>query len=147
MMSLVALSIAVLLAAPLLAAALLRRPALAAGLDGFVLVAVGGIVALHVVPQSAHLAGPMAIAFAAARLFLPIAIHRHPSPRCCGPARTNRVMVRASHVQEPVQEERHDIETSRRDHRDAYYRGRPERLPCLPRSTAHPRAGAPLRLD
>lgn len=75
-MSLVALSIAVLLAAPLLAAALLRRPALAAGLDGFVLVAVGGIVALHVVPQSAHIAGAAAIAFAAAGLFLPIALHR-----------------------------------------------------------------------
>jgi uncharacterized membrane protein YraQ (UPF0718 family) len=75
-MSLVALSIAVLLAAPLLAAALLRRPAVAAGLDGFVLVAVGGIVALHVVPQSAQLAGPAAVACAAAGLFLPIALHR-----------------------------------------------------------------------
>lgn len=75
-MSLVALSIAMLLVAPLLAAALLRRPALAAGLDGFVLVAVGGVVALHVVPQSAELAGPLAIAFAALGLFLPIALHR-----------------------------------------------------------------------
>ncbi len=75
-MSLVALSIAMLLVAPLLAAALLRRPALAAGLDGFVLVAVGGVVALHVVPQSAELAGPLAIVFAALGLFLPVALHR-----------------------------------------------------------------------
>lgn len=75
-MTLVALSIAVLLAAPLLAAVFMRRPALAAGLDGFVLVATLGIVALHVVPQSAHIAGASAIAFAAAGLFLPIALHR-----------------------------------------------------------------------
>lgn len=75
-MTLVVVSIAMLIVAPLLASVLLRRPPLAAALDGFVLVAVGGIVALHVVPQSASLAGATALAAAVLGLFLPILLHR-----------------------------------------------------------------------
>src|SRR5688572_21072879 len=60
-MGLVALSIVVLAAAPALAALLVRRPLLAAALDSFVLVSVGGIVALHVIPESARIAGPIAL--------------------------------------------------------------------------------------
>lgn len=75
-MTLVVLSIAVLLLAPLIAGVLGKRPALASMLDSFVLVTVGGIVALHVVPQSALIAGPSALVVAAVGLFLPILLHR-----------------------------------------------------------------------
>jgi hypothetical protein len=75
-MGLVALSLAVLVAAPPLATALSRWPSLVALLDSFVLVAVGGVVALHVVPQSASIAGPAGIAAAVVGLFLPIVLHR-----------------------------------------------------------------------
>ena len=73
---LVALSIAVLLAAPLVATLLSRSPWLGWSMDSFVLVTVGGIVVLHVVPQSAALAGPRAIVAACIGLFLPILLHR-----------------------------------------------------------------------
>lgn len=72
---LVCLSLAVLAAAPLLAAGLVRRPALAVLLDNFVLVAVGGIVAVDVIPQSMERAGLIALAVAVVGLFLPIALH------------------------------------------------------------------------
>lgn len=75
-LALVALSIGVLLAAPGLAAALMRAPRLAPVLDTFVLVSVGGIVGIHVVPQSAALAGPWAVGAAVAGLVLPVALHK-----------------------------------------------------------------------
>ncbi|HEY4221292.1 MAG TPA: hypothetical protein VGO62_08110, partial [Myxococcota bacterium] len=63
-MGLVVVSIAVLASAPVFAWLLARSQPLAALLDAFVLVAVLGIVALHVVPQSAGIAGPLAVALA-----------------------------------------------------------------------------------
>lgn len=75
-MLLVALGVLVLAVAPLLAALLQRRPALVPLLDNFVLVAVGGIVIVDVVPQSAARAGPAAIGAAVIGLFLPIILHQ-----------------------------------------------------------------------
>ncbi|MBI1945099.1 MAG: permease [Deltaproteobacteria bacterium] len=74
--TLVVLSLAALALAPVLALALVRRPALAAGLDSFVLVSVGGVVALHVVPHSARVVGPSAFLVSVIGLLLPIALHR-----------------------------------------------------------------------
>lgn len=74
--ALVAMSVGALAAAPLLAQALQRRPALAAGLDSFVLVSVGAVVVLHVVPHSAEVIGAGALVAALAGLLLPIALHR-----------------------------------------------------------------------
>jgi uncharacterized protein len=89
-MGLVALSIAVLVAAPAVAALLVRRPLLAALLDSFVLVSVGGIVALHVIPESAHLAGPVALLLAVVGLFLPIILHRVDEKVSAGTGRAAR---------------------------------------------------------
>ncbi|MCC7070860.1 MAG: permease [Deltaproteobacteria bacterium] len=74
--ALVALSLGALALAPLLAHALQKRPALAAGLDSFVLVSVGAVVVLHVVPHSAEVIGAGALVAALAGLLLPIALHR-----------------------------------------------------------------------
>ena len=74
--ALVALSLLVLALAPLLALGLQRRPALAAGLDSFVLVSVSVVVLLHVVPHSAEVLGAPAVLAAGAGLLLPIALHK-----------------------------------------------------------------------
>jgi uncharacterized protein len=69
-------SIALLFAAPLLARALLSRPALAEGLDGFVVVSVAGVVMVHVLPESAERAGAAALAVFLLGLVLPVLLHR-----------------------------------------------------------------------
>ena len=85
-MILVALSIAVLFAAPVIALALARSASLAQLLDSFVLVAVAGIVAVHIVPQSASIAGPAALAAVVVGVFLPILLHRIDAALLHGPA-------------------------------------------------------------
>lgn len=74
--ALVALSLIALALAPLLAQALQRRPALAAGLDSFVIVSVGVVVVMHVVPHSAEVLGPSAVLAAGVGLLLPIGLHK-----------------------------------------------------------------------
>lgn len=74
--ALVALSLIALAMAPLLAQALQRRPALAAGLDSFVIVSVSVVVVLHVVPHSAEVLGGSAVLAAGIGLLLPIGLHR-----------------------------------------------------------------------
>ncbi|MFH2006714.1 MAG: hypothetical protein ABI333_09030 [bacterium] len=53
-----------------------RQPLLLAGLDGFVLLAVGGLVAVHLLPHSVHDAGLSAIAVAAVGFVFPSLIER-----------------------------------------------------------------------
>lgn len=94
--TLVALSLVALALAPLMALALIRRPALAAGLDSFVIVSVGGVVALHVVPHSAGVVGPSAFLVAVIGLLLPIVLHRVDdalAPAARAAARTARNVV------------------------------------------------------
>lgn len=69
-------SIVLLFGAPLLARAFLTRPALASLLDGFVVVSIAGVVAVHVLPESAERAGAAALAVFLCGLVLPVLLHR-----------------------------------------------------------------------
>ena len=71
---LLALALLAVASAPLLDLAASRLRGGRAGLDGFVLVAVSGLVLLHVLPHAIRLGGPVVIGFAALGLFLPLAI-------------------------------------------------------------------------
>lgn len=61
---------------PVVAPLLRRSQGLAAGVDGFVVCTVTGLVLLHVVPQSVAIAGPGALALAALGFFVPALLHR-----------------------------------------------------------------------
>jgi uncharacterized protein len=61
---------------PLLGPWLRRTSALAAGVDGFVVTAVCGLVFLHVLPQSVALAGGVGFVVCALGFFTPVLLHR-----------------------------------------------------------------------
>lgn len=75
-MLLLALSIVALAAGPLLASLAGRRPWTIDLADGFVVVAVGGLVVLHVIPSSVELGGPWALAAALVGLVTPLVFER-----------------------------------------------------------------------
>ncbi len=69
-------SIVALAAGPLLADVARRRPWAIDLVDGFVVVAVGGLVVLHVIPSSIERSGPWALVAALAGLITPLALER-----------------------------------------------------------------------
>ncbi|MGH7328731.1 MAG: hypothetical protein ACREJX_10320, partial [Polyangiaceae bacterium] len=75
-MLLLVLSIVALAAGPLLAAVASRRPWTVDFADGFVVLAVGGLVVLHVIPSSVEMGGPWALAAALVGLVTPLAFER-----------------------------------------------------------------------
>ena len=75
-MLLLVLSIVALAAGPLLATVASRRPWTIDLADGFVVVAVGGLVVIHVIPSSVEIGGPWALAAALAGLVTPLVLER-----------------------------------------------------------------------
>ncbi|HEX7662938.1 MAG TPA: permease [Polyangiaceae bacterium] len=69
-------SLVALAAGPLLAGVARRRPWAVDLADGFVVVAVGGLVVLHVVPSSIEMSGPWALVAALLGLIAPLALER-----------------------------------------------------------------------
>ena len=75
-MLLLVLSVVALAVGPLLATLAGRRPWTLDLADGFVVVAVGGLVVLHVIPSSVEMGGPWALAAALVGLVTPLAFER-----------------------------------------------------------------------
>lgn len=75
-MLLLVLSIVALAAGPLLAAVASRRPWAVELADGFVVVAVGGLVVLHVIPSSIEMSGSWALVAALVGLVTPLVFER-----------------------------------------------------------------------
>ena len=73
---LLGLSLVLLFLGPLVARPLLARPALASLLDGFVVVSIAGVVAVHVLPESADRAGALSLVVFLIGLVLPVLLHR-----------------------------------------------------------------------
>lgn len=63
-MAVLAISVAALLLGPLLYRAVQRAPGSLGALDGFVMVAIGGLVLVHIIPHGIAAAGPWALALA-----------------------------------------------------------------------------------
>ena len=75
-----AVALLALLAGPPVAALFARRPGAHAGMEGFVVVVVVGLVLAHMLPHSWDLAGPVSLLAATVGLGVPVLLHRHRAP-------------------------------------------------------------------
>ncbi len=78
---------------PVLGPVLLRVRGLAGALDGFVVVAVCGLVVLHILPQSVALGGGIALPLAGFGLLLPAVLHRFDARTTNATARGGRALI------------------------------------------------------
>ena len=92
-MLLVVLALLALCVGPVLGPLLSRSRSVSSAIDGFVIITVGGLVGLHILPQSVGLGGAAALPLAALGLFFPAILHRFDARQSSAGARGGRAFV------------------------------------------------------